>query len=129
MPNWQPNWNNVVWDWGAANEAIAALHKAAGRLEASVGERQAAAGVAQREWRGRYREKFDVDLADLVRKALNLAAEYRSTAGRIASASEAARNEQNYRERERARWQQEKRDEERREREDRDRRERERSKH
>ena len=40
MPNWQPNWNNVVWDWGAANEAIAALHRAAGRLEESVGERQ-----------------------------------------------------------------------------------------
>ena len=125
MPNWQPNWENVVWDWGAANEAIAALNRAAGRLEESVGERQRIAGEAQYEWRGHYREEFDIDLADLVRRAQSLAAEFRSTAGRIASASEAARSEQNYRERERERWRREKQEEERREREDHERRQRE----
>lgn len=127
MPNWQPNWSNVVWDWGAANEAIAALHRAAGRLEESVGERQRVASEAQAEWRGRYREEFDVDLADLVRKAQSLAAEFRATANRIAAASEAARSEQSHREHERERWHREKRDEERREREERERRERERN--
>ena len=126
MPNWQPNWNDVVWDWGAANEAIAALHRAAGRLDESVGERQRVAGEAQAEWRGRYREEFDVDLNDLVQRAHSLAAEFRSTAARIASASEAARSEQSYRERERERWRREKQEEERREREERERRDRER---
>lgn len=127
MPNWQPNWNNVVWDWGAANEAIAALNRAAGRLEESAVERQRVAATAQVEWRGRYRQEFDGDLAELVRKAQSLAAELRATAGRIAAASEGARSEQSRREHERARWQREKREEERREREERERRDRERN--
>jgi hypothetical protein len=127
MPNWQPNWNDVIWDWGAANEAIGALQRAASRLDESVHERGLVAAEAQREWRGRYRDEFDVGLADLVRRAQSLAAELRTTASRIASASEAARSEQSYRERERDRWRREKQDEERREREDRERRERERN--
>lgn len=128
MPNWQPNWENVVWNWGAANEAVASLQRAAGVLENSVYERGGFAAGAQREWRGRFREEFDLDLNRLSQQAQSLAAEYRALAGRIAAASEAARAEQSHRERERERWWNEKRDEEREERErrDRERRERER---
>ena len=126
MPSWQPNWQDVVWNWGAANEAVAALNRAAGALENAVHERGGIAAGAQREWRGRFREEFDLDLNRLTQQAHSLAAEYRALANRIASASNAARSEQSHRERERQRWWNEKRDEERREREDRERRERER---
>ncbi len=128
MPNWQPNWNNVIWDWGAANEAIAALHRAASQLENSLSERGPVATAAQIEWRGRFREGFDQELARIVQRALSLAAEYRATAARIAAASAAARAEQEHRERERERWRREKADEERRDRERREREERERRK-
>jgi hypothetical protein len=128
MPNWQPNWNNVVWDWGAASEAVAALHKAAGQLENSLTERHPVATSAQIEWRGRFREEFDRELAHIVQRALSLAAEYRATAARIAAANAAARAEQEHRERERERWRREKADEERRDRERREREERERRK-
>ena len=125
MPNWQPNWSNVVWDWGAADAAVAALHRAAIQLEESATGRQSLAAPAQREWRGRYRDEFDVDLKRLTEDAQRIAAEYRATAGRIAAASAAASAEQTRREHERERWRREKQDEERREREARDRRERE----
>jgi uncharacterized protein YukE len=126
MPNWQPNWENVVWNWGAANEAVAALNRAAGALENSVHERSGFAASAQQEWRGFYRSEFDQELNRLKQNAQNLASEYRNLAHRIAAASEAARAEQSRRERDRERWRQEKRDEERREQEERERRERER---
>ena len=126
MPNWQPNWENVVWNWGAANDAVAALNRAAGTLENSTVERGNFASSAQREWRGRFREEFDVDLDRLEGRGMSLAAEYRALANRIAAASAAARAEQSRRERDRERWWQEKREEERREREERERRERER---
>lgn len=117
MPNWQPNWNNVVWDWGAAAAAAQELRRMADRLDQSAEERRQLAGVAQAEWRGRYRDEFDVDLEKMLREAGNLAAELRAAADRIDRASEDARQEQARRERDRARWQQEKADEERRERE------------
>jgi uncharacterized protein YukE len=126
MPNWQPNWNDVVWDYGAANEAIAALHKAAGQLESSVQERKVMAAAAQTEWRGRYRQEFDNDLARMIQQALRIADEYRAVANRIRAASAAAQDEQSHRVHERERWWREKRDEERRAQEERERRERER---
>lgn len=126
MPNWQPNWENVIWDWGAANEAIAALQRAANQLESSLAERRPVATAAQIEWQGRFREEFDQELEHIIQQALSLAAEYRATAARIAAASSAARAEQDHRERERDRWRREKADEERRERERREREERER---
>lgn len=117
MPNWQPNWQDVVWDWGAANQAINALRRAADMLDESAATRRQLAGQAQEEWRGKYRDQFDVRLAKMMQTANGLAAEYRAAAGRIARASEDARNEQNRRERDRERWHREKREEERRERE------------
>ena len=114
MPNWQPNWENVRWDWGAADEASGALRRAADKLDASVAERTSVAREAQAEWRGGYRDKFDVDLDHMVRRARDLANQYRQAAGRIASASRRAYEEQRHREHERERWHREEEDEERR---------------
>ncbi len=117
MPNWSPNWENVRWDWGAADAAMAALRRAADRLDATANEHVRAAAPAQAEWRGARRLRFDDDLATTVHKEHALADECRRMAGRISDASSAARREQDKRERERRRWEEEKREEERRERE------------
>lgn len=114
MPNWQPNWNNVRWDWGAANAASAALRRSADKLDTFAHERSRVAGDAQREWRGRYRQEFDQQLQAMLNRSANLAAEMRHAAGRIDQASSRAWEEQRHRERERERWHREKREEERR---------------
>lgn len=111
MPNWQPNWNNVAWNWGAADAACDALRRAADRLEKTAHERLSAASCAQREWRGRYREQFDEQLAAMVAEARRLADECRQAAARVARASQAARDEQNRREADRRRWWDQKREE------------------
>jgi len=117
MPNWSPNWENVRWDWGAADAAMAALRRVADRLDATANENVRIAGPAQAEWRGARRLRFDDDLASTVRKEHALADECRRMAGRISDASSAAHREQDKRERDRRRWEEEKREEERRERE------------
>lgn len=124
MPNWQPNWNNVIWDWGAASAAAQELRRMADRLDESAHERRQLAGAAQAEWCGRFREEFDADLAHMLSEAQSIAAELRSAAGQIDAASVRARAEQQHRERERERWRREKQEEERREREERERKER-----
>ena len=117
MPPWQPNWENVRWDWGAADEAVAALRAAADKIEVTLAERLRSAAEAQREWRGRYREEFDAELEGIKSRAQGLAAEYRAAADRIRSASQRAYEEQRHREGERERWRRDKEDADRRDRE------------
>lgn len=115
MPSWQPNWNNVNWNYGAANDAVNELRRAADLLEESVSRRSRAADTARQEWRGRYRDEFDRDLDEMLRRARELADQMRNKAREIDNASQRAREEQRYRERERTRWENEKREEQRRE--------------
>jgi hypothetical protein len=117
MPNWQPNWNNVRWDWGASDAAAQALRQTADRLDQGTGDRQQLASQAQIDWRGRYRNEFDDELARLVSRARGLAAELRQAADRIQYAANRAYDEQRHRESERRRWNREREDEERREQE------------
>jgi uncharacterized protein YukE len=112
MPNWQPNWNNVRWDWGASDTAITSLRRSADKLDQLTNERVRVAREAQREWRGKYREDFDDHLDRLVARARDIANQLRDAANRIASASQRAHEEQRHRENERARWWREKREEE-----------------
>jgi uncharacterized protein YukE len=126
MPNWQPNWRNVVWDHQASGAAAAALNRAADELDRTVGERNTAAAQAAAFWLGNHRLTFDADLRDLHSVAAALAASYRAAAARIQQAAARAAEEQAYRVRERERWHREREDEERRERAERERRERER---
>ena len=117
MPSWQPNWEDVKWDWGAASNAVQALRRSADLMETTARQRMGVAHQAQTEWRGRYRLEFDDKLRYMDQRAYGIASELRALAARIASASEAARAEQSHRESERARWRSEKEEEERRERE------------
>ncbi|HRN66988.1 MAG TPA: hypothetical protein PK205_04595 [Promineifilum sp.] len=125
MPNWQPNRSDVVWDWGAANDAANELERAAGLLDELTARRRRAADTAREEWRGRYRDEFDRDLDEMLRRAGELADQMRRKAREIRGAADRARDQQNFRVSERNRWESERREEERREREERERRERE----
>lgn len=113
MPAWEPNWNDVRWDDGAANDAAIALRRAAELLEETSARRERLAREATAEWRGRYREEFDERLTHTLRKARQLAQEYRAKANEILHKSQLAYEEQKHRERERERWHREKEEEER----------------
>lgn len=112
MPNWQPNWENVQWDHGAAEAAIAALRRAADLVDQTTGDRERVANEARAEWRGRYREQFDEQFGQMTNQARQLTGEYRNVANQIARASQWAHEEQMRRERERERWRLEKEAEE-----------------
>lgn len=113
MPNWQPNWQDVRWDHGAAQEAVSVLQRTADLLDQTAHKRARVARDATEQWRGRYREEFDGHLAQMLRRAHDLARQYRDAANRIARASQQAYEEQRRRERERERWRREKEAEER----------------
>ncbi len=104
MPNWQPNWKDVVWDWGVANDAVRALQRAADLLDATAGERSNRSQAATAEWRGRYRDNFEGELRRILTRSRDLATHYREIASRISQASQRAHDEQKDRERERQRW-------------------------
>ena len=112
MPNWQPNWNDVVWNWGASDGAASALRHSADMLDQTSDERKYRSRAATAEWRGEYRDRFDQELAQILRRAHDLASEYRGVADRIVNAAQRARAEQRHREEERARWWRQKRAEE-----------------
>jgi len=113
VPDWQPNWQDVRWDHGAAQDAASALRHAADLLDQTANQRGGVAREATEQWRGRYREEFDDHLEQMLRRARDLAREYRDAANRIARADQAAYEEQKRRERERERWRLEKEAEER----------------
>jgi membrane-bound lytic murein transglycosylase len=113
MPNWEPNWHDVKWDHGAAAEAAHALESAAASLDESAHRRRQVADQAREEWRGRKREEFDMQLDKMLRRAAELAAEFRAKASEICRADQRAFEEQRRRELERERWRHEKEMEER----------------
>jgi len=108
MPDWEPNWQDVRWDHGAAGDAISALRRAADLLDQSAAERARVAQDATEQWRGRHREEFDEHLERMLRQAQDLARECRDASKQIAHASQRASEEQRRRERERERWRREK---------------------
>ena len=117
MPNWQPNWQDVRWNYEASGRAASELRRAADAIDQATHDRSVAADEARREWRGPYRRRFDGYFQDATARASALAEEYRAEARRIDWASQRAREEQQRRVRERERWFREKEDEDRRQRE------------
>jgi hypothetical protein len=108
VPNWQPNWQDVRWDWAAADRAASELERAAEELDRTSTARGQAAERATADWRGAYRAQFDAHLSATLGMAWHLAGEFRDAAGRIRQASLRASDEQASRVRARDRWRQEK---------------------
>jgi hypothetical protein len=112
VPSWQPNWEDVRWDYAAADRAAFELERAADALDRTSSARGQVAERATAQWRGAFRTRFDQQLIDTLGSAWQLAGTYREAAARIRQASQRAREEQARRERDRERWRQEKAQEE-----------------
>ena len=109
MPAWQPPWTDVRFDHAKAHAAIDGLRRCADLLDRQTDRRVNLAHTAQREWRGRAREAFDVELARMTREAADLIDRLRRAAAAIETAAEDAVREQRRRIDERDRWWDEKR--------------------
>lgn len=108
VPDWQPNWDDVVFDYAAADVAITQCNQAAGALDTAttgVGAAVTALGT-DAEWRGNYRLQFDQAVPRIPHDASSTQFDLRQLAQRIADAAAAAKQEQAFRESERARWHQ-----------------------
>ena len=108
MPNWQPNWQDVRWDFAAAERAASELDRATDELDRTSATRREAAQRATAQWFGLYRTQFDSLLAGTLSTAQFLAGLFRDAALRIRRASVQAWEEQQRREADRRRWRAEK---------------------
>lgn len=107
MPDWQPNWDDVVFDHAAADEAAAACRAAARQIDEVRGEMPGHRTTALEEWRGRYADDFDVEEVAVGRELDAVAADLRALARSIDAAAEAATTEQSNRAADRVRWREE----------------------
>jgi hypothetical protein len=118
----RPNYQDVRWDHGAAEAAIAACMRAAEELEQALLNCAQAALRAQAGWQGARMESFAGARQSLEGRGRVLAADCRAAAHAITAASQQAREDQARRVYERAEW--ERAEREREEREEREREER-----
>ncbi|MBX0330383.1 hypothetical protein K2Z83_22235 [Oscillochloris sp. ZM17-4] len=107
MPSWQPNWQDVIWDHGAADAAVAALGRAASEIDRAAGERARAALTLLGEWRGAHRLSFDDQLRRADGEDQALAGDLRRAAQEVSRLSQQAREEQARRVYDRAEWRRE----------------------
>jgi len=108
VPNWQPNWQDVRWDFAAAERAASELDRAADQLDRTSAVRRQASERATAQWFGVYRAQFDVLVAGTLSTAHFLAGAFRDAALRIRRASVQAWDEQQRRIADRNRWRAEK---------------------
>jgi len=108
VPNWQPNWQDVRWDWAAADRAATELTRAADDLDRTSSARNQAADRATADWFGAYRAQFDGQLSATLGMGWHLAGLLREAAVRVRQASFRASEEQLSRVRARQRWHDEK---------------------
>ena len=104
MPNWQPNWSDVTFDYQAAYSAIANCYGCVACMESRAHGIVPVRAQAVREWRGRYRAEFDVESSRLDRIGVDVVAQLHAAAHGIQLEIEAAEAEQRFRVAERGRW-------------------------
>lgn len=111
----RPNYQDVRWDHGAAESAVAACTRAAEELEQALLSCAQAAQIAQAGWRGTRMESFADARQSLEGRGRVLVADCRAAAHAITTASQQAREEQARRVYERAEWERAEREREERE--------------
>jgi len=104
MPNWQPNWNDVRWNWGTSDQAREALYRMADWLDGAANHRQHLARETLTQWEGGAAREFGERARHAIAKLHALAERCRRSASALDRASQAAREDQARRQAERARW-------------------------
>ncbi|MEM8534906.1 MAG: hypothetical protein AAGF95_28965 [Chloroflexota bacterium] len=105
-----PNWNDVHWNWAAAEEAANALIRIANELGELRQRRGDKATLVFEESAGPYRDTFSEGFDTKEQVSRGVTFDCYRLANRINSLSEQAREEQSRREHERDRWRQEQRE-------------------
>ncbi|MEM8534909.1 MAG: hypothetical protein AAGF95_28980 [Chloroflexota bacterium] len=108
-----PNWNDVRWDWGAADDAANTLRRIANELSELRGQRGDKAVFVLSGSAGPYQSVFFEDFDTIQNTSAGLSNDCHALANRISRLSEEAREEQQQRERERERWKRRQREKER----------------
>jgi hypothetical protein len=104
MPNWQPKWDDVQFDHGEANEAVALCQSALVTLGDRHAVLQGPYQLACTNWRGLKRMRFDAEWSAMHAHAESVAEQLRAHIVRLQRESSGAIAEQRLREAERARW-------------------------
>jgi hypothetical protein len=107
MPNWQPNWTDVQFDYPDAYETISICCGCIAFLEGRDQVLGPARERAKNEWRGRYREEFDRETSYLERVAGDVVEQLRASIRGVTEEIAAAEVEQRLRMAERFRWEDE----------------------
>ena len=104
MPNWQPKWDDVMFDHEEASEAISLCRGALATLADRHAVLQGPYEMACVNWRGVKRYRFDAEWSAMHSHAEAVAEQLRAHIIRLSHESESALVEQRHRENERARW-------------------------
>jgi uncharacterized protein YukE len=111
VPNWQPDWEDVQFQHGAASEAAAACRRAAHELDtvATTFARARRTLETEGQWQGNARDDFDTEASEIPGEISDTRDALNRLAGQLADASAAAHAEQAGREAQRQRWYNERR--------------------
>lgn len=104
MPSWQPNWEDVRFDYPGAEQAAADCDGCAQFLAGRHAALRPPIDAARAQWRGLNRERFDDEATAIDHHAEGLADELRMTAARIRAQADEARAEQHRRMLDREHW-------------------------
>ncbi|MGH9111478.1 MAG: hypothetical protein ACRDZN_04145 [Acidimicrobiales bacterium] len=106
MPDWQPNWDDVVFDHAKAQGAVDECNRAAGALDTVLTGLDAAHRSLETDgaWTGGYRDDYGAEVPDLTADASATRDALRSLASSLATAMAAATSEQQRRVADRERW-------------------------
>lgn len=112
MPDWTPNWSNVVFDHAAAADAAEACRSASRSIASVTGTAGGARGDAVADWSGAYRDDFDAEEPVVLEDLEETRTDLIGLAAAIESGASQARAEQTRREQDRDRWRREQASEE-----------------
>jgi uncharacterized protein YukE len=104
MPGWNPNWQDVRFNYAAAAEYVETCRTTANGMEMWQKGRDRNARTARRDWGGPHRDTFDHERREINRQTEQLIDELRQSERSVRRAAEAARGEQLQREWDRSRW-------------------------
>ena len=111
MPTWQPNWNDVEFDFAAAESAIVECRLARELLQRRDAVLSGPLAQAREQWRGRKRIEFDEREEVLRTDVAQLIEELQHAEESLYADIARAHNEQAIRVRARAQWHEELREE------------------